>query len=155
MVPLFFFLFTFPFLASSNDQITGIASLVLVLLSSMIAILIMPLSLIIGLIAPAAEVHVIANDDFTAGFHVKEWWPIFKKNWGGFVVSLAIMYGLLMVMSVVLQIMFLTLVLICLLPIFMLVVSMYIALIQYAAFAQAYKEGKDRLTLETQTPQST
>jgi len=154
MVPLLFFLFTFPFIASSNDQITGIVSLVLALLSSMITILIMPLSLIIGLIAPASEVHVIANDNFITGFRVKEWWPIFKKNWGGFVVSLAIMYGLLMVISVVLQIMFLTLVLICLLPIFMPVVSMYITLIQYAAFAQAYKEGKDRLTLETQTLQS-
>jgi len=155
MVPLFIILFTFPFLAGNNDQILGIASLVLALLSSMTVILIMPLSLVIGLIAPAAEVHVIAHDDFMAGFRIKEWWPIFKKNWGGFLVSLAIMYGLLMVMSVVLQIMFFTIVLICLLPFFTPVVSMYITLIEYAAFAQAYKEGQDRLTLETQTLQST
>ena len=122
--------------------------LLLVFVSTGISLLIMPLSLAIGLIVPAAEVHMIAKDDFTAGFQVKDWWPIFKKNWGGFVVALAIVYVLIMVMSVVMQMMFITLILICLLPIFMPAVSMYYSVVQYVAFAQAYKDGNDRLDMK-------
>jgi hypothetical protein len=48
----------------------------------------------------------------------------------------------------VMQIMFFTLVLICLLPIFMPAVSMYYSVIQYVAFAQAYKHGSDQLSIK-------
>jgi hypothetical protein len=108
----------------------------------------MPLSLAIGLIVPAAEIHMIAKDDFSAGFQVKEWRPIFKRNWGGFVVALAILYALWMALSIIMQLMFITFVLICLFPLPLAVFSMYSAVVQYVAFAQAYKEGKDRLALE-------
>jgi uncharacterized protein DUF4013 len=68
----------------------------------------MPLSLAIGLIVPAAEIHMIAKDDFSAGFQVKEWRPIFKRNWGGFVVALAILYALWMALSIIMQLMFIS-----------------------------------------------
>jgi hypothetical protein len=149
-LPLFLIFFAFPFLPilfqHSDSHSAGMVFLLFVFVSMGISLLILPLSLAIGLIVPAAEGHMIAKDDFTAGFQVKDWWQIFKKNWGGFVVALAIVYALMMVMSFVMQIMFFTLVLICLLPIFMPAVSMYYSVIQYVAFAQAYKEGNERLT---------
>jgi hypothetical protein len=156
MLPLFLIFFAFPFfpilLQHNDSHSAGRVFLLLVFVSMGISLLMLPLSLAIGLIVPAAEVHRVAKDNFTAGFQVKDWWPIFKKNWGGFVVALAIVYALMMVLSFVMQIMFFTLVLICLLPIFMPAVSMYFSLIQYVAFAQAYKDGNDRLTsIETVT----
>jgi len=123
----------------------GAAYLIFMLIITGISLLILPVSLAIALVVPAAEVHVVAKNDFTSGFQVKEWWPVFKKNWGGFVAALAILYALMMVMGVVMQILFITIVLMCLLPFFMPAVSMYYSVIQYVAFAQAYKDGNDRL----------
>jgi hypothetical protein len=152
MIPLFLIFFSFPFFPilfqHTDSHSVGTIYLLLVFASTGIFFLIMPLSLAIGLIVPAAEVHMIAKDDFAAGFQVKEWWAIFKRNWGGFVVALAILYALTMVLSIVMQIMFITFVLICLFPLLLPVVSMYSAVVQYVAFAQAYKDGKDRLALE-------
>lgn len=152
MIPLFFIFMSFPlfpiFFQDSNSHNLGTAYLLFFFVSMGISILVVPLSLVIGLIVPAAEVHMIAKDDFTAGFQVKEWWVIFKKNWGGFVVALAILYALAMVMSLAMQILLMTLVLICLFPLLMPVVSMYSAVVQYVAFTQAYKDGKDRLDIE-------
>lgn len=150
ILPLFLVFFAFPFfpilLQHSDGHSAGMVFLLLVFVSMGISLLIMPLSLAIGLIVPAAEVHMIAKGDFTAGFQVKDWWPIFKKNWGGFVVALAILYAVMMVLGVVMQILFITIVLMCLLPFLMPAVSMYYSLVQYVAFAQAYKDGNDRLS---------
>jgi len=152
MLPLFLMFLAFPIFSilfqHSDHQSVEIVSLLFVLGTTGISLLILPLSLAIGLIVPAAEIHVIAKDDFAAGFQVKEWWPIFKKNWAGFVVVLAIMYALLLAASVIMQIMFFTIVLICLLPFLMPVISIYYMLVQYVAFAQAYKDGKDKLSME-------
>ena len=152
MIPLFLIFFSFSFFPilfqHSDSHSLGTIFLWLVFASAGILLLIMPLSLAIGLIVPAAEIHMIAKDDFSAGFQVKEWWPIFKRNWGGFVVALAILYALSMALSIVMQLMFITFVLICLFPFLLAIISMYSTIVQYVAFAQAYKEGKDRLALE-------
>jgi hypothetical protein len=148
---LFLVSFAFPFLPmltqNSNSQGMNTAMLLLMLGSMGVFFLMMPISLAIGLIVPAAEIHVVEKKSFMAGFQVKEWWLIFKKNWGGFLVAFAILYVVSMAMSIVMQIMFFTIVLACLFPIFLPVVSMYAALVQYVAFAQAYKAGREKLSL--------
>jgi len=153
MIPIFLLSFAFPLFPAltQNGDSHHLSMFLLVFSMAMtgLFILIMPLSLAVGLIVPAAEIHVIAKDDFSAGFQVKEWWAIFKKNWGGFVVALAILYALMMVMSFAMQIMMFTIVLLCLLPLFLPAVSMYYTIVQYVAFTQAYKDGRDRLSLES------
>ena len=152
ILPVFLMFLAFPFFSilfqHSDHQSIGMVSLLFVLGIISISLLLVPLSLAIGLIVPAAEIHVIARDEFAAGFQVKQWWPIFKKNWGGFIVVLAVMYVLLLATSVVTQIMFFTLVLICLLPFLIPAISTYYTIVQYVAFAQAYKDGQDKLSLE-------
>ena len=152
MLPIFLLSFVFPlfpaFAQNGNSHNLGTFFLVYILAMSGLFILIMPLSLAVGLIVPAAEIHVIARDDFSAGFQIREWWAIFKKNWGGFVVALAILYAVMMVMSFAMQIMMFTIVLMCLLPFFLPAVTMYYTIVQYVAFAQAYKEGEDKLALD-------
>lgn len=159
LITLFLMFFAFPLFSISiqegNDQGLGVLSVIFVLLSTGLSILIFPLSIAIGLIVPVAEIHAIAKDDFTAGFRVSEWWPIFRTNWGGFVVALAIGYAIFMVMSFAMQILFFTIILICIFPFFMAAISMYYGVVQFAMFAQAYKEGNDKLNVEVETAVTT
>ena len=155
IVPMFLMFFAMPLFPvitqNGNGESAGITFFLLTLVFTGVSLLILPLSMIIALIIPAAETHVVANDDFSAGFRVRDWWPIFKKNWGGFLVAVAIVYGVFMIMSVLMQIMLMTLVFLCLLPLFIPALSMYTAVVQYTAFAQAYKDGRDRLALSAPT----
>jgi Protein of unknown function (DUF4013) len=159
MITLFTMLFAFPLFSisiqDSHNQGLGILSVIFVILSTGIFILMFPLSIAIGLIVPVAEIHAIAKDDFTAGFRVSEWWPIFKTNWGGFVVAFAIGYAIFIVMSFAMQILFFTIILICIFPIFIAAISIYYAFVQFAMFAQAYKEGNDKLNVEVETAVTT
>ena len=159
IITLFLMFFAFPLFSisiqESNDQGLGVLSVIFVLLSTGLSILIFPLSIAIGLIVPVAEIHAVAKDDFTAGFRVSEWWPIFKKNWGGFVVALAIGYAIFLVMSFAMQILFFTIILICIFPLFMAAISMYYGVVQFAMFAQAYKKGNDKLNVEVETAVTT
>jgi hypothetical protein len=115
-------------------------------------ILIFPLSIALACIIPAAEIHMIAEDDFKTGFQFNQWWPIFKKNWAGFVVALAIVYMISVALSFAMQFLILSLVLICLLPFVLAPFSMYSTVIQYAAFAQAYKVGREKVSGEALAP---
>lgn len=104
-----------------------------------------PLSLVISVILPAAEVHVTDKGEFGAAFRVREWWKIFRSNWGGFLLALAISYGISFALTIVVQFAMFTIVLICLLPFLLPGKGLYMSLVMYTAFAQAYKEGKERL----------
>jgi hypothetical protein len=148
---IFLLSFVFPFFPvfkqNGDNQSIGTMYLLWALLLTGMFFLMMPLSLAVGLLVPAAEVHMILKDDFKAGLELKEWWLIFKNNWGGFVVALAILYGLMMVMSFAMQILFMTLVLICLVPLLIAAISMYSAVIQYVVYAKAYKDGQDKVSM--------
>ena len=146
MLPLFLLAFGSPFLPFLSQNMESgeftLLSMVFTFGLMLTSLLMFPLSMVLGLIIPAAEIYTIDKADFSAGFRVREWWAIFKKNWGGFVLAMAIWYGVMMVMGVVMQFMMLTFVLICLLPFFISALSMYTSVIQYTAFAQAYQDGK-------------
>jgi hypothetical protein len=51
-------------------------------------------------------------------------------------------------MTFAMQILFFTIILICVFPIFVSAISMYYGVVQFAMFAQAYKDGKDKLSME-------
>jgi hypothetical protein len=107
-----------------------------------------PLMLILSVLLPAAEVHVTDKVEFAAAFRMREWWPIFRTNWSGFLLALAIAYGISFVLTILVQFAMFTIVLICVLPFILPGIAMYVSLVMYAAFAQAYKEGKERLQSE-------
>lgn len=109
-------------------------------------------SLALSLIVPAAEIHMIAGDNFKAGLQFNQWWPIFKKNWTGFLVALVIVLMISMALSIAIQFLILVVILICLLPLLMPPLAMYSAVIQYAAFAQAYKVGRERVSADALAP---
>lgn len=145
MLPFFGLFFLAPFIASSGSEGEAIFA-VIMFVFSMLMLCLMPVFIIIGILFPAIEAHVTAQGEFSAGFRVQEWWNIFRKNLGGFVIAFMIMYGISMVASFALQIMIFTVILLCLLPILLPMFSMYLQLIYYTIIAQAYGEGRLRLS---------
>ena len=95
-----------------------------------------------GAIMPAGIGHVIAKDEFTAAFWLKDWWRIFRANWGGFAISYLLLIGAWMLATYALYfLMFLC----CLLPLFMAPLTFYSMNLMSALFGQAYREGTENL----------
>jgi hypothetical protein len=107
--------------------------------------ILIPLSIVLAFVIPAAEMHVIEKDDFAAGFRFREWWAIFRANMGGFIAAFAIYYLAGMALAIITQILMVTVILACLVPIILPATTIYIMLIMYATVAQAYRDGKAKL----------
>ena len=152
-IPLMFMGLGLPILlenVSSSDAEAIFSIFMVLMLGSMC--LIIPLSLPLAVIIPAAEMHAVEKDDFAAGFKFREWWQIFRANLSGFIASFAIYYGATMILTVFMQIIIATLILACLLPLILPGITLYLSLVMYAAIAQAYKIGKEKVTqTETQS----
>lgn len=142
-LPVMLVFFVTPFLAAAleNEDIFFMSFLVF----PIFMVCLMPLSLGFALIIPAPEAHVAATGQFSAGFRFGEWWPIFRKNIGGFLVALLVIYGVSMLVSIAFQIIFMTVILLCLLPFILPAFSFYLLLVQHTLYAQAYHEGRSRL----------
>lgn len=107
--------------------------------------ILIPISIVVAFIVPAAEMHVLEKGEFSAGFRIREWWAIFRANLSGFIAAFAIYYLAAMALSIIIQIMMVTVILACLLPIILPATTIYILLIMYVTVAQAYRDGKAKL----------
>lgn len=145
LLPLFFGMMFLPAWLNSNSNSNNSLVLLPFLFFGIAMIFIFPLSLALGIIVPTAELHTISHNDFAAGFRIREWWPIFRTNWGGFAIAYLVSMVASFVLTFIIQIAMITIVLICVLPLILPAITFYITLIMYTAFAQAYKGGKDRL----------
>jgi hypothetical protein len=114
--------------------------------------LVIPVSIASALFIPAAEMHVIEKNEFSAGFRIREWWAIFRANIGGFIAAFAVYYLVSMALAIVIQILGATLILACLIPILLPAVTFYIVLIMYISIAQAYRAGKSKLEAGENAP---
>lgn len=113
--------------------------------------LIIPISIVVGLLVPVAEMHVVEKGEFSAGFRLREWWAIFRANTGGFIAAFAVYYLASMAIAIVTQILFVTVILACLVPIVLPASTLYIILIMYVSVAQAYRDGKNKLALQAES----
>ncbi len=143
-LPVMLILFTAPFLAAitENENIFFMSFLAF----PIFVVCLLPLSLAVGLITPAPQAHVAATRQFSAGFRLGEWWPIFRKNIGGFLIAFLIIYGVSILVSIAFQFIAMTVILLCLLPFILPAFSFYLLLVQHALYAQAYHEGREKLT---------
>lgn len=150
LLPLFFGITFLPIWLDSNSG-AGEALVILPFLFFGIAmIFIFPISLALGIILPTAEVHTIINNDFAAGFRIREWWRIFRANWVGFLLAYLISMVASVALTFIVQIAMITIVLICVLPFIMPAITAYLSFVMYAAFAQAYKDGQARIAADHQ-----
>ena len=116
--------------------------------------LILPLSIPIALITPAAEMYVVEKDDFAAGFRFREWWPIFRANLSGFIAALVIYYITITATMFLIQFLTITFIFACLMIVVVPFVTIYVTLIMYVTIAIAYKDGKAKLTEKEMVPQT-
>ena len=63
----------------------------------------MILAFAIGVFIPVVLSHTVAEDSFKAAFRVKDWWTVFRANWGGFLISYVLIMGVWMLASSVAQ----------------------------------------------------
>ena len=145
-IPLMLGGIAMPFIAEGMDSGSTdsfLAIYTLVMLGTMCIII--PLSIPLVVIIPAAEMHNVDKDDFAAAFRFKEWWLILRANLGGFIVAFGIYYAVSMVFAIVMQLLFVTIILACLGFILIPAMTIYITLVMYVTVAQAYKVGKEKL----------
>ena len=136
----------------SGSTDTFIALFTIIMMGSMCIII--PLSIPLTVVIPAAEMHVVENNDFAAAFRFKEWWPILRANLGGFIVAFGIYYIVSMALAIVMQILTATLIFACLLFILIPAMTIYITLIMYVTSAIAYRDGKVKLVQNELTSQT-
>jgi hypothetical protein len=105
----------------------------------------MGLMMILMVVLPPATAHAVAHDSFSAAFDFSGWWKIFKANIGGFVVAAIVYMGIAGVMGFLMQIFYMTIVLICLMFIVPMALGFYMMLVGYTLIALAYREGVDKL----------
>lgn len=147
--PLFFGMATLPIWLQSSSNSDQLA-LLIPLLFGLAMLLFVPLTLALGLAVPVAETHAIVHNEFAAAFRIREWWPILRSNWAGFLLAFLISYLASMVLSALVGFAVITIVLICLLPLLMPGIYAYLTLIMYALFAQAYKDGREKSSVQPQ-----
>jgi hypothetical protein len=99
---------------------------------------------------PVVIGHVIATGEFAAAFRVREWWQVFRANVGGFLLALAIMVGLSMAVSILLQALYFTVCLCCLIPILLGPISFYLTVVTNTLYARAYRAGAQSLAAQTE-----
>jgi hypothetical protein len=153
MVPMFLSIVAMPFLmGNSNDSQLNVLFPVFILIVLGTICLLLPLSIPLAVIIPAAELYVVEKDEFAAGFRVREWWPLLRANLKGFIAAFGVYYLSTMALMFATQIIGATLILACLLPFLFPVITMYITLIMYTTIAQAYKLAKEKLAQAQNTP---
>lgn len=106
------------------------------------------LSLPYQVIISAAAPHMVAKRSFAAGFEFKEWFAIFRKGLGPFLLAYALTFIVSFVFVLIMQVAFITLVLMCIVPFLMIPYSAYLMLMIHTLNAQAYLAGRDALQAE-------
>jgi hypothetical protein len=119
------------FLGSMAGMFAGMAVILLGLLFWVVSTLFM---------SPALG-HLIAKGDFKAAFQIKEWWPIFKVNFSGYLLALVIRYGVYMAMIWIVYALYFSVVLCILLPFAMVAITFIMSLIHFSLLAVTYRDG--------------
>lgn len=146
LFPLFISMFVMPVLlsTSSGSEMEVFIPIFMLIFFGVMCVMI-PISIPIAVVIPAAEMYVADTDEFAAGFRIRDWWAILRTNISGFIAAFAIYYVSSMVLGLAIQIVGMTMIFACLLPFLLPAITMYSLLIMYTTIAQAYKVGKDKL----------
>jgi len=127
--------------ADAYGSILGVSMMIIVPLVAAIFLLSFPL----GVVLSAADAQIVIERSFKAGFRVTAWWPIFRENVTGFVLIYLIFSVLGFVISIPVTFAMMTIILICLLPIFFIFYTPYSMFVLYALIGYAYAQGRDAL----------
>lgn len=106
------------------------------------------ISLLLGIVLPAAITHSAVKDEYAAAFRLKEWGPIFTANLGGFLTAYLVTFGISLVFTLLMQVLVVTILLCWAVPILAFAFSAYLYPVSAALFGEAYRVGSDKLALK-------
>lgn len=139
--------FSFAALADRNNDTIAPLAILLTMFGAVIVALFALFSLPYSIIISAALPHVAVRRSFQAAFEFNEWFRIFRNALGQFILAYAIIMLASFIVAIAMQIAFITIVLICLLPLLIIPYMVYQTLIMNTVFAQAYRVGREQLEL--------
>lgn len=104
--------------------------------------------LLMALVEPPVLAHVAATNSFKAAFKFGDWWKVLRANIGGFLIALILAAGIYMGVGLAMEILYFTIVLCLLIPFLMSFIAGYILIIANVLFAQAYREGLEKIAAQ-------
>jgi hypothetical protein len=140
----------FSVLAQKHSDSFAPVGLSLFMLGILFFMLFTVLSLPYGILVSAALPHVAIKRAFQAAFEFKEWFAIFRRALGQFVLGYVIVIAASFIFVFAMQIAMITLILICIVPLIMIPYMAYQILIMNTVFAQAYAIGQEQLEVANQ-----
>jgi hypothetical protein len=133
---------------AQNSQTEGLSVLVSLCGfggGTMLFMLAMLGSIVVGFFSSAAIGHMVTKDDFSAAFDFKGWWPILKAGFTSFLVVYLAMFVVGFVIAMISQVLIATIILCFLYPVVLFAFSFFSVLYTYPLYALAYLDGKNRL----------
>jgi len=97
--------------------------------------------LFLGVVMPVVIGHVVAKDDIGAAFRFGEWWAVFRANLGGFLLAYVLIMGVWMVLSFMMNFLYLTIIFCCLIPFVLSPISVYLLVVSAGLFGETYRVG--------------
>jgi hypothetical protein len=108
------------------------------------SLLMIPYGVIVSTVGP----HVAVTRSFESIFQFKEWWGIFRKALGQFILAYVITMVVSWILMFVMQVAMMTIVLLCIVPFIMIPYVAYNVLLRNALIAQAYATGNQNQETE-------
>ena len=133
---------------SDNGQSFAPIGISVFMLGFLFIMLFSVLAIPYGVIVSAVVPHVARTRSFESAFHFKNWWSIFRKGLGQFLLAYVITLAISWVLMFVIQFAIITIVLLCIVPFLMIPYVAYNILLKNALFAQAYTSGLDNSKTE-------
>jgi hypothetical protein len=145
MISLFSGSMGFAAVADDSSEALGAVGMLFMMIGIVAIVLMSILSLPYSVVISAALPHIATKRSFQAAFEFKEWFAIFRKALGPFILSYAIILVASFIFTFIMQIAAMTIILLCIVPFIMIPYVAYQLIVMNTVFAQAYLAGRDGL----------
>jgi hypothetical protein len=100
------------------------------------------LALLEFLFLPAGLMHIVHTGKLSSIFKLRQWWPLMKKNFLGFLVAIIFLFGFYYFMMMAFSALYMSVLLCFLIPFALAPLTFLMGLWTIPLFAQAYREAK-------------
>ena len=140
---LYFFGIFASIFAAEQSEAAASLTMLLVFLVFMLSIPVSTLLFALGAVPlPAATVHMVVEERFSAGFQFSAWSKVLRANGWGYFVAWVGTAGLMTILYVAFMLIYSTLILCFLLPVVIAPIGFYLAIVSAALFGEAYHAGQ-------------
>ncbi len=108
----------------------------------------MVVSILIGIVLPAAKLHVVTELRASALFRYEIWWKIFRTNISGFLIAYLLTFVFSYVFTLAFQFLLITIIFICIFPFVLLPFSYYFGVVHSTLYARVYRDGLQKQELQ-------